>query len=79
MIFTFKVDKPHPDFKIYFRFVRVDKNLTDEEMINSENWISLRDPSKRSWDDYDIFYYFQAFETSYTGDVGILFFLKLKL
>ena len=73
MIFTFKVNKPHPDFKIDFRFVSISKNTTDEEMINSENWISLRDPSKRSWDDYDIFYYFQSFSTSYTGDVGIYF------
>ena len=73
MIFTFKVNKPHPDFKIDFRYVKVDKNATDEEMVNSQQWVSLMSPSKHSWDDYDIYYYYQNFQITYKGDVGIYF------
>ena len=72
--FVFKVYKPHPEFDLEFKFNEVGKNSTDDDIVNSEKWTSIRlYAESHSWEDYDIYYYHQNFPIGYEGDLGIYF------
>ena len=66
--------KPHPEFDLDLRFTEVWENSTDDDIVNSEKWTSIRFYGEsHSWEDYDIYYYFQNFPIGYKGDLGIYF------
>ena len=74
MKFVFKVYKPHPEFDLEFRFTEVGENSTDDDIVNSQQWSSIRSYGEsHSWEDYDIYYYLQNFPIGYKGDLGIYF------
>ena len=72
MVFVFKVYKPHPEIDLDFRFTPLNENSTDDDIINSPKWVSLMPPSiGHSFDEYDIYYIYQSFQTTYKNDVGV--------
>ena len=74
MKFVFKVYKPHPEFELEFKFTEIGENSTDDDIVNSQKWTSIRYYAEsHSWEDYDIYYYHQNFPIGYKGDLGIYF------
>ena len=64
MYYVIKIYKPYTEFDIDFRAVRLSENTTDDDIVNTEKWVSLRTPSSHSWEDYDIYYYSLDFESN---------------